>query len=190
MIEKNVEQINTGATEAVAERQELHSEVVNVDSVKSLDDQCLDQHINVRRRRKLKERTQENGVSRKELIAAHTRAICHAVPAVRKVNMLKRAGSESTARRMPHLEFNMGRDHRVERERVATADTREDISPNYQKANSDEGNATSWFFHWTTRCRRLDVLEGSANAQAIEGAEDSRRSRIIGTLLHSETLIA
>jgi hypothetical protein len=33
MTEKNVERINTGATEAVAERQELHSEAVNVDSV-------------------------------------------------------------------------------------------------------------------------------------------------------------
>jgi hypothetical protein len=33
MIEKNVELINKGAPEAVAERQELHSEAVNVDSV-------------------------------------------------------------------------------------------------------------------------------------------------------------
>jgi hypothetical protein len=47
MIEKNVEQINTGVTETAAERQELHSEAVNVNSVLSLDDQCLDQQINV-----------------------------------------------------------------------------------------------------------------------------------------------
>jgi hypothetical protein len=54
---------------AVAERQELHSQVVNVDSEKSLDDRQLNQQIGVRRRRKFKKRTQGNGVSRKELIA-------------------------------------------------------------------------------------------------------------------------
>jgi hypothetical protein len=73
----------------------------------------MDQQIGVRHRRKLKKRTQRNGVSSKKLIAVHIRVIRHAVPAVCKGNMLKRPGSESTARRMPqskkHLKFNMGR---------------------------------------------------------------------------------
>jgi hypothetical protein len=83
MTGKNVERINTGATETVAERQELHMEVVDVDSVRSLQDQSLDQQINVLRRRKLSKRTQGNGVSSKEHIAVHTRVIRRAVPAVR-----------------------------------------------------------------------------------------------------------
>jgi hypothetical protein len=41
MLEKNVELINTGATEAVAERQELHIETANLDSVRSVDDRAL-----------------------------------------------------------------------------------------------------------------------------------------------------
>jgi hypothetical protein len=121
MTEKNVELINAEATEAVAERQELGSELVNVDSVRSLDDRCLDQQPNVRRCRKLKKQTQGNGVSRKELIV-HTRVIQRAVPAVRKVNMRNRPGSGSTARRMPqnkmHLEFNMGRENRLARRQL------------------------------------------------------------------------
>jgi hypothetical protein len=100
---------------AVAERQELHSKVVNEGSERSLDDRQLNQQIGVRRRRKFKKRTQGNGVSRKELIAFHTRVIRRAVPAVRKGNMRKRPGSENTAIRMPqskmHLKFNMGRDN-------------------------------------------------------------------------------
>jgi hypothetical protein len=63
IMEKNVELISKGATEAVAERQQLHIEVANGDTVMSLDDQCLDQQINVRRRRKLKKWTQGNGAS-------------------------------------------------------------------------------------------------------------------------------
>jgi hypothetical protein len=90
-IEKNVELINTGATEAVAERQELLSEVDNVDAVRSFNDRCLDQQINVRRCRKLRKRTEGIGVSRKELIAVHTRVTRLAVPAVHKGNMRKRA---------------------------------------------------------------------------------------------------
>jgi hypothetical protein len=84
MIEKKVERINKVANETVAQRQELHSEVVNVDSVGSLDDRCLDQQINVRRSRKLRKRTQDIGVSCKELIAVHTRVIGRAVPTVIK----------------------------------------------------------------------------------------------------------
>jgi hypothetical protein len=74
-IEKNVELITNGTTEAVAERQELHNEVANVDSVRLLDDRCSDQQINIRRLRKLKKRTQGNCVSSKKLIPVHTRAI-------------------------------------------------------------------------------------------------------------------
>jgi hypothetical protein len=77
MIEKNVELINKGATEAVEERQELHTEVVNVDTVRSLDDKRLDQQIKVRRHRKVKKRTQGNVVSLRELIAVHTRVTLH-----------------------------------------------------------------------------------------------------------------
>jgi hypothetical protein len=65
---------------------------------------------------------QGNGMSRKELIAVYTRIIRRAVPAVRKGNMRKRPGSESTAMRMPqskmHLEFNMRRDHRLARKQI------------------------------------------------------------------------
>jgi hypothetical protein len=109
---------------AVAERQYLHSEVLNVDSVRSLDGRQVNQQIGVRCRWKFKKRTQGNGVSSKELIAVNSRAIGRAVPAVRKGNMRmrKRLGSESTARRMPHsrmhLQFNMGRDNRVARQRL------------------------------------------------------------------------
>jgi hypothetical protein len=77
MIEKNVEFINTGATEAVAERQELHTEIVSVDAVRSLDDRRLDQQINVRLHHTLKKRTQGNVVSLRELIAVHTRVTLH-----------------------------------------------------------------------------------------------------------------
>jgi hypothetical protein len=38
MIEKKVELINKGAMETVKQQQELHTEVLNVDSVCSLDD--------------------------------------------------------------------------------------------------------------------------------------------------------
>jgi hypothetical protein len=38
IIENKFEQINKGVTEAVSERQELRTEVLNVDSVRSLDD--------------------------------------------------------------------------------------------------------------------------------------------------------
>jgi hypothetical protein len=38
IIQKNVELIHKGASEAVSKRQELHPEVVNVDTVRSLDD--------------------------------------------------------------------------------------------------------------------------------------------------------
>jgi hypothetical protein len=72
IIEKNDELINKGATEAVAERQELHIEVANVDTVWSLGDRCLDQQINVRRHHNLKKLTQGIGVFCKELIAVHT----------------------------------------------------------------------------------------------------------------------
>jgi hypothetical protein len=49
---------------AVTERQELHSEVVNLDSERSsLDDRQLNQQIGVRCHRKFKKRTQGNGVS-------------------------------------------------------------------------------------------------------------------------------
>jgi hypothetical protein len=84
-IEKNVELINIGATEIVAERQELLSEVVNVDSVRSLDDRCWYQQMDVRRCRNLK----GNGVPSKELIAGHTRVIRRAVPALRKGKIRK-----------------------------------------------------------------------------------------------------
>jgi hypothetical protein len=121
-IEKNVELINTGATEIVAERQTLHSEVFNVDSVRSLDDRKLNQQINVRRRRKLKKRTQGNGVSSKKLTPVHTRVIRPAVPDVRKGNKRKRPVNESTARRMPqskmHLKFNMGKEKRIARKQL------------------------------------------------------------------------
>jgi hypothetical protein len=84
MIEKDVELINQIATEAVAERQELNFEVVNVDSVRFLHDRQSNQQIDVWRRRKLKKRTQRNGVSSKKLIVVHSRVIQRAVPAARK----------------------------------------------------------------------------------------------------------
>jgi hypothetical protein len=78
--EKNVDLINKGATEAVAERRELRIEVANVDSVRSLDDRSMDRQIHVWRRCKLKKRTQGNGVFRKELFDVqslqYAREIC------------------------------------------------------------------------------------------------------------------
>jgi hypothetical protein len=107
---------------AVAELQELHSEVVNVASERSLDDRQLNQQLGVLSRRKFKKRTQGNGVSRKGLIAVHTRVIRRAVPVVRKGNIRKRTGSESTAGRMPqskmHLESYKGREKRVARKQI------------------------------------------------------------------------
>jgi hypothetical protein len=112
-IEKNVELINTRTKEAPSERQELSTKVLNV------DDRQLDQQIGVCRHSKLKKRTQRNVESSKKLIAVHTRVTRHVLPAVRKGNMRKRPDSENAARRMPqskmHLEFNIGRDNRVER---------------------------------------------------------------------------
>jgi hypothetical protein len=88
-------QYSTGIT------QELRTEVVIVDTIRSLDDRHLDQQLDVRHRHKLKKRTQGNGVSHKKLVAVHSRVIRHAVPAVSKRNMRKRPGSENTARRIP-----------------------------------------------------------------------------------------
>jgi hypothetical protein len=37
----------------------------------------------------------------------------------------------------------------------------------FWKSSADgEGKSISWCFHWTTRCRRLDILESSATAEA------------------------
>jgi hypothetical protein len=119
IIDQNVELIKQVATEEVTERPELHSEIVYVDSVRSLDDRQLNQQIDVQRHRKFKKRTQGIGVSSEKLIAVHSRVIQRAVPAVRKGNMRKRSGSENTARRMPQSKtsqkFNMRRDNRVEK---------------------------------------------------------------------------
>jgi hypothetical protein len=61
--------------EAVKERQEFQTELVNADSVRFLADRQSDQQIDVRLRRVLKERTQRNGVSSKKLIAVHSNNI-------------------------------------------------------------------------------------------------------------------
>jgi hypothetical protein len=57
IIEKNVEFIGQEATTAVAEQQKLRTEVVNVDTIRSLNNRHVDQQIDVRRFRKLKNRT-------------------------------------------------------------------------------------------------------------------------------------
>jgi hypothetical protein len=108
IIEKNIELINKGATEAVAERQELHIEVVNVGTVRSLVERCLNQQTDVRCRRKFKKRTQGNGVSRKERIAVHTRVIRCAVLVVRKEALQGEFCNEGCA---------MGRGNRVNTDR-------------------------------------------------------------------------
>jgi hypothetical protein len=68
IIEENVELINKGAMEAVTEQQKLCTEVVNVVTVRSLDDRNVNQQLDVLRHHKLKKRTQGNGVSQKESI--------------------------------------------------------------------------------------------------------------------------
>jgi hypothetical protein len=83
------------------EQQEHRTEVVNVDTVRSLDDLHLNQQIGVRRLRKLKKWTQGNGMFQKKLDADCRRVICHAVTAVRKGNMHKRPGRESSASGTP-----------------------------------------------------------------------------------------
>jgi hypothetical protein len=87
---------------AVAERQQLRTVVLNVNSIRSLDDLHTDQQIDVLLRRKLKKRTQGNVESSKELIAVHTTVIRWAVPAVRKG-----PGSQSSTRRMPHIRVHL-----------------------------------------------------------------------------------
>jgi hypothetical protein len=75
IIEENTELINNGEMEAITEQQELHTEVVNMVTVRSLDDRHLNQQLDILRRRKLKKHTQGNGVSQKKLTAVHRRVI-------------------------------------------------------------------------------------------------------------------
>jgi Mg2+ and Co2+ transporter CorA len=105
-IENNVEQKYSGATETVEEQPKLYSEVINVDSVRSFEDQCSNHQIGARRRSKLKKRTQRNVESSKKLIAVHTRVTRRAAPTVRKGNMRKRLDSENIARRMPQSKMH------------------------------------------------------------------------------------
>jgi hypothetical protein len=98
----------------------------------------------------------------------------------------QRPGSESTARRIPqrrtHPEFNKRRDNRVarnihqevhrnKRPRTKGAVTFEGEENIRQAREEDcssadgEGKPNSWFFHWTTRSGRLDLLESSTSSE-------------------------
>jgi hypothetical protein len=70
-IEKNIELINKGEMDTVTKQQELRTEVVKVDTVRSLEGRHLHQQLDVRRHRKLKKQTQGNGVSCKKLEVVH-----------------------------------------------------------------------------------------------------------------------
>jgi hypothetical protein len=108
--------------EKIWKQQELSTEVVNVDTVRSLVDRHWDQQFDVCRLRKLKKRTQGSSVSCEKLIAVQRREIRRAVPAVHKGNMCKRPGSKSSASVTPQRrmrpEFNIGTDDRVSRKQL------------------------------------------------------------------------
>jgi hypothetical protein len=85
-------------TEAAVEWQELSKEETYFDNIGSLKDQCQDRCLVVRRRRGAKKRSQDSVGSRQKSSAARKRAICCAVPAVRKGQMHKDPGKDSVAR--------------------------------------------------------------------------------------------
>jgi hypothetical protein len=77
-------------TEAAAEQQKLRNEGMKVDTVGSLENRHMDQHLTVRRRRRRKKRTQGNEWVRQKLAATRKRMIYRAVPAVRKGRIRKK----------------------------------------------------------------------------------------------------
>jgi hypothetical protein len=88
-------------TEAPVERQDLFKEQINVDNIGSLEDRCKEQHLDVRRRRGAKKRSQDSVGSRQKVSAAHKRVIRRAIPAVRKGNIRKGPGKDGSVRRAP-----------------------------------------------------------------------------------------
>jgi hypothetical protein len=89
------------ATEAAAERQELFKEEIYSNNIGSLEDRSGYQRLVVGRRRGAKKRTQDSVGSRHKLSAARKRVIRRAILAVRKRNIRKGPGKDSTARRGP-----------------------------------------------------------------------------------------
>jgi hypothetical protein len=86
------------ATEAAVERQKLHENEINFDTIGSSEDRCEDQRLAVRRRRGAKKRSQASVGSRQKVSAARKRVIRRAIPAVRKVNILKSPGKNNAAK--------------------------------------------------------------------------------------------
>jgi hypothetical protein len=89
------------ATEAAVERQEFRENEINAENIVSSEDRSGYQRLAVRRRRGAKKRTQDSVGSQQKLSAARKRVIRRAIPAVRKGNIRKSPGKDSTARRAP-----------------------------------------------------------------------------------------
>lgn len=152
----DVDLINKGTMEPVTEKQNLRTEAVDVDTVRSLDDRHLNQQLGVRRRRKLKKCTQGNGVSRKKFDVARRSEIRRAVL---KGNMHKGPGSQSSAKWNSAKKDAPGVQHwnrQPSSKNVATTDEGEGCWQNHHEADRNEGQ----------RCGTLDVLESPSTAQA------------------------
>jgi hypothetical protein len=89
------------ATEAAVERQELFKEETYSNNIRSSEDRCEEQRLVVRRRPGTKKRSQDSAGSKQKLSVAHKRVIRRAITAVRKGNIRKGPGKDSTARRAP-----------------------------------------------------------------------------------------
>jgi hypothetical protein len=90
------------AAESAVERQKLRENEINADNTVSSEDRYGEQRLVVRRRRGAKKRTQDSVGSRQKVSAARKRVIRRAIPAVRKGNIRKGPGKDSTARRAPN----------------------------------------------------------------------------------------
>lgn len=102
---------NPVATEVIVKRQELCTGEANVDSIGSLEDGYMDQHLVVRSSRRFRKSTQGNKGFWHKLVAAHRRKIRRAVLTLCKGHICKGPGNASVAKK-PIKEGISGRDER------------------------------------------------------------------------------
>jgi hypothetical protein len=85
----------------VMEHQKAPKEKAAVETIGALEDRCGDRHLALRRRRQLRELTQDDSGFRKKLAAAWRRMTRDAIPAPRKGHGRKGPGRDSVAKGAP-----------------------------------------------------------------------------------------
>jgi hypothetical protein len=121
----------------------------------------------------LRRRIQDSVGSRQKLSVARKRVISRADPAVRKGNIRKGPGRNSVERVHPKSRA-LGKKQRLRSEykRINCRDSRQQLRLRMKRTSDN----------WSARCKRLDILEGPATAQAQEECADSVGTGIIETL--------